>query len=172
MCSCFSSGLENLFHLTQRKKYELLVDMEDFEGNKAFARYSSFSIGPESDGYRLTLSGFTDGGAGELVCFWSSVSTGRRFSRTEDRLKDGLTSDLWTAGISCRIYYIFLSHSLLVNKKNIFVFCRFLVLLCSLFICLHRLHETFLGSLWPKISDFTRTFLKIVMHVMMLLSIF
>lgn len=59
------SGLENLFHLTLRKRYELLVDMEDFEGNKAFARYSSFSIDPESYGYTLHVSGYTDGGAGE-----------------------------------------------------------------------------------------------------------
>uniref|UniRef100_A0A4W6G218 Microfibril associated protein 4 n=1 Tax=Lates calcarifer TaxID=8187 RepID=A0A4W6G218_LATCA len=60
-------GLENLFHLTLRKKYELLVDMEDFDGNKAFARYSSFSVNPEADGYRLNVSGFTDGGAGEFM---------------------------------------------------------------------------------------------------------
>ncbi|XP_017288137.2 microfibril-associated glycoprotein 4-like [Kryptolebias marmoratus] len=64
-------GLESLFHLTQRKKYELLVDMEDFEGNKSFARYSSFSIGPESDGYRLKVSGFTDGGAGDSLTYHS-----------------------------------------------------------------------------------------------------
>ncbi|XP_041829170.1 microfibril-associated glycoprotein 4-like [Melanotaenia boesemani] len=60
-------GLESLFHLTQRKKYELLVDMEDFEGNKVFARYSSFSIDSESDGYKLHVSGFTDGGAGDSL---------------------------------------------------------------------------------------------------------
>ncbi|KAM9336980.1 microfibril-associated glycoprotein 4-like [Symphorus nematophorus] len=60
-------GLENLFHLTLRKRYELRVDMEDFEGNKVFARYSSFSISPESYGYKLTLSGFTDGGAGNSM---------------------------------------------------------------------------------------------------------
>lgn len=59
------SGLEYLFHLTLRKKYELLVDMEDFEGNKAFARYSSFSVDPESTGYTLHVSGYTAGGAGE-----------------------------------------------------------------------------------------------------------
>ncbi|KAF1373436.1 hypothetical protein PFLUV_G00238840 [Perca fluviatilis] len=60
-------GLESLFYLTQKKKYELLVDMEDFEGNKVFARYSSFSIDPESSGYTLHVSGFTDGGAGDSL---------------------------------------------------------------------------------------------------------
>uniref|UniRef100_A0A3P9HFT6 Fibrinogen C-terminal domain-containing protein n=1 Tax=Oryzias latipes TaxID=8090 RepID=A0A3P9HFT6_ORYLA len=60
-------GLENLFQLCLRKKYELLVDMEDFEGNKAYARYSSFSIGPEDEGYKLEVTGFTDGGAGDAL---------------------------------------------------------------------------------------------------------
>ncbi|CAK6977363.1 microfibril-associated glycoprotein 4-like [Scomber scombrus] len=59
-------GLESLYHLT-RRSVELRVDMEDFSGNKAFARYSSFSIDPESDGYKLHVSGFTDGGAGDSM---------------------------------------------------------------------------------------------------------
>ncbi|XP_065805411.1 microfibril-associated glycoprotein 4 [Labrus bergylta] len=60
-------GLENIFHLTLRKKYELLVDMEDFSGNTAFARYTSFSIDPETYGYKLHVSGFIDGGAGDSL---------------------------------------------------------------------------------------------------------
>lgn len=56
------SGLEKLFHLSLSKKYELLV--EDFQGNKVHARYSSFSVGTESFGYTLHVSGFTDGDAG------------------------------------------------------------------------------------------------------------
>ena len=39
--------------------------MEDFDGAKVFAEYSSFNVAPEKDGYRLTFSGFKDGGAGE-----------------------------------------------------------------------------------------------------------
>ncbi|KAM6897121.1 microfibril-associated glycoprotein 4-like [Xenentodon cancila] len=76
-------GLENLFHLTQRKKYELLVDMADFEGNKSYAFYTSFSIGPESNGYMLHLSGYTSGSAGDSV---SHVS-GQMFS-TFDKDQD------------------------------------------------------------------------------------
>ncbi|XP_044034178.1 microfibril-associated glycoprotein 4-like [Siniperca chuatsi] len=76
-------GLENLFHLTLRKQYELLVDMEDFSGNKVFARYSSFSIDPESYGYRLHVSGFTDGGAGDSLSFHN----GQKFS-TFDKDQD------------------------------------------------------------------------------------
>ncbi|XP_047232485.1 microfibril-associated glycoprotein 4-like isoform X1 [Girardinichthys multiradiatus] len=64
-------GLESLFHLTQRKNYQLLVDMEDFEGKKVYARYSTFSIDSESNGYRLHVSGFTDGGAGDSLTYHS-----------------------------------------------------------------------------------------------------
>lgn len=39
--------------------------MEDFEGAKAYVHYSSFSVGPEQEGYKLSFSGFKDGGAGE-----------------------------------------------------------------------------------------------------------
>ncbi|XP_053197818.1 microfibril-associated glycoprotein 4-like [Scomber japonicus] len=60
-------GLESLFHLTRRKKVELRVDMEDFSGNKVFARYSSFSIESETYGYRLHVSGFNNGGAGDSL---------------------------------------------------------------------------------------------------------
>nr|XP_046233645.1 microfibril-associated glycoprotein 4-like [Scatophagus argus] len=76
-------GLENLFQLTMKKKYELLVEMEDFEGNKVFARYSSFSVGPESHGYTLNVSGFTNGGAGDAL----SGHHGHKFS-TFDKDQD------------------------------------------------------------------------------------
>uniref|UniRef100_UPI003AACA8EF microfibril-associated glycoprotein 4-like isoform X2 n=1 Tax=Centroberyx gerrardi TaxID=166262 RepID=UPI003AACA8EF len=62
-------GLQNIFHLTLRRRYQLLVDMEDFSGKKVFARYSFFSIDPESSGYRLHVSGFTDGGAGDSLSY-------------------------------------------------------------------------------------------------------
>ncbi|XP_053197009.1 microfibril-associated glycoprotein 4-like [Scomber japonicus] len=80
-------GLESLFHLTLRKKFELRVDMEDFSGNKVFARYSSFSIDPESHGYRLHVSGFTDGGAGDSL----SHHNGQKFS-TFDKDQDTQSS--------------------------------------------------------------------------------
>lgn len=61
---CVFSGLDNIFLLTMRKKNELRVDMEDFEGGKASALYSSFSIDSESAGYQLHLGSFTGGAAG------------------------------------------------------------------------------------------------------------
>ncbi|XP_072513263.1 microfibril-associated glycoprotein 4-like [Salminus brasiliensis] len=76
-------GLENLFHLTLRKKYELRVDMEDWNGERVFAQYSSFSVDPESFGYTLYVSGFSDGGAGDSL----SYHNGQKFS-TFDKEQD------------------------------------------------------------------------------------
>lgn len=63
-------GLQNIHLLTLKHKYELRVELEDFENNTAFAKYSEFALSPnaisaEEDGYTLLVSGFTDGGAGE-----------------------------------------------------------------------------------------------------------
>ncbi|XDV16982.1 hypothetical protein PO909_016460 [Leuciscus waleckii] len=60
-------GLENMYQLTRNRKYMLRVDLEDFEGRKGFALYSSFSVGCECAGYKLQVSGFTDGGAGDSL---------------------------------------------------------------------------------------------------------
>ncbi|XP_072312677.1 microfibril-associated glycoprotein 4-like [Eucyclogobius newberryi] len=60
-------GLEFIHMLSSRRPHELLVEMEDFEGRNASARYSNFSVGSECDGYRLQVSGFTDGGAGNSL---------------------------------------------------------------------------------------------------------
>uniref|UniRef100_A0A8C5FRI2 Fibrinogen C-terminal domain-containing protein n=1 Tax=Gadus morhua TaxID=8049 RepID=A0A8C5FRI2_GADMO len=48
-------GLENIHLLSGKKSYKLRVDMEDFDGAKAFVEYSSFNVAPEKDGYRLTF---------------------------------------------------------------------------------------------------------------------
>ncbi|KAK7919202.1 hypothetical protein WMY93_010486 [Mugilogobius chulae] len=66
-------GLEFIHMMSSRRPHELLVEMEDFEGGKASARYSSFSVGSECDGYRLTVSGFTDGGAGDSLAHHNSM---------------------------------------------------------------------------------------------------
>uniref|UniRef100_A0A8C1P7F5 Microfibril associated protein 4 n=1 Tax=Cyprinus carpio TaxID=7962 RepID=A0A8C1P7F5_CYPCA len=45
------------------QRYMLRVDLEDFTARKGFALYSSFSVDCETDGYKLQVSGFKDGGA-------------------------------------------------------------------------------------------------------------
>lgn len=65
VCLCVNVGLDVINIMTSKQKSELLVDMEDFEGKKVFARYSSFKVDAECDGYKLTVTGFKNGGAGE-----------------------------------------------------------------------------------------------------------
>ncbi|XP_063338330.1 microfibril-associated glycoprotein 4-like [Pelmatolapia mariae] len=76
-------GLNVINIMTSKQKCELLVDMEDFEGKKVFARYSSFKVDAECDGYKLTLTGFKDGGAGDAL----SAHSGQKFS-TFDKDQD------------------------------------------------------------------------------------
>lgn len=71
-------GLNNIYQLTLRKKYELRVDLGDFEGNKTFARYADFAlspnaINPEEDGYTLYVEGFIDGGAGDSLTYHNGM---------------------------------------------------------------------------------------------------
>ncbi|KAL7851912.1 hypothetical protein SRHO_G00176970 [Serrasalmus rhombeus] len=56
-------GLETMFLLTYANKYELSVDMEDFEGGSAYAQYSSFSVDSETLRYMLHIKGYINGGA-------------------------------------------------------------------------------------------------------------
>ncbi|OBS64773.1 hypothetical protein A6R68_06687 [Neotoma lepida] len=89
LTSCHPSlGLQNLHLLTLKQKYELRVDLEDFENNTAYAKYVDFSISPnavsaEEDGYTLYVAGFEDGGAGDSLSYHS----GQKFS-TFDRDQD------------------------------------------------------------------------------------
>ncbi|XP_046895078.1 microfibril-associated glycoprotein 4-like [Hypomesus transpacificus] len=81
-------GLDNLHYLTNLRKHELRVDMEDFTGSKVFAFYSSFSVGPESNGYKLTVTGFKNGGAGNSL----SHHNGFKFS-TFDKDQDASSTN-------------------------------------------------------------------------------
>lgn len=61
----FLLGNEKIHSLTNQEKYELRVDISNFNGNKAFATYSTFSVGDASSNYKLTVFGYS-GNAGEL----------------------------------------------------------------------------------------------------------
>ncbi|XP_039260829.2 fibrinogen-like protein A [Styela clava] len=57
-------GLETIHQLTKTGSYELRVDLGDFNGNNAYAKYGIFSIASASDKYRLTLGEY-NGTAGD-----------------------------------------------------------------------------------------------------------
>ncbi|XP_073346411.1 microfibril-associated glycoprotein 4-like [Pagrus major] len=77
-------GLDNINSLTQGRKVELLVDMEDFKGNKRWSRYTTFSVGGPRTGYKLSVGGYMRGGkAGNSL----KIHNGQKFS-TFDKDQD------------------------------------------------------------------------------------
>ncbi|CAH1224803.1 ANGPT2 [Branchiostoma lanceolatum] len=78
-------GNENIHLLTTQKSYTLRIDMSDWEGESRFAVYSTFRVSSESDGYRLSIAGYS-GDAGDSMAGSHSLN-GRRFS-TVDRDND------------------------------------------------------------------------------------
>ena len=53
----FWLGLENIKRLTKDKDKELRVDLEDFEGEKRYAKYETFNV--EGGKYKLTVEGYS-----------------------------------------------------------------------------------------------------------------
>ncbi|KAF5889786.1 microfibril-associated glycoprotein 4-like [Clarias magur] len=58
-------GLDTIFLMTSLERYQLRVDIEDFDRGRAFAQYSSFYIDSESNSYTLHISDYINGGAGD-----------------------------------------------------------------------------------------------------------
>ncbi|XP_034049307.1 microfibril-associated glycoprotein 4-like [Thalassophryne amazonica] len=68
--------------------------MEDFSGNKVYACYESFSVDEERDGYRMHVSGFINGGAGDSLDYHN----GMKFSTFD---KD---QDIWPKSCAKEYY--------------------------------------------------------------------
>ncbi|XP_066269813.1 microfibril-associated glycoprotein 4-like isoform X1 [Branchiostoma lanceolatum] len=82
-------GNDRLHQLTAGRDYLLYVQLEDQEGLKAFAQYSSFQIGSAEEKYRLRVSGY-NGSAGDAL-----DKHDQQFFSTKDRDNDG------NAAINC-----------------------------------------------------------------------
>ena len=59
-------GNEVLHLLTSGTKQEVRVDLQKFSGEKAYAKYATFSVGSKSDKYKLTIGGY-QGTAGKII---------------------------------------------------------------------------------------------------------
>ncbi|XP_019622488.1 PREDICTED: microfibril-associated glycoprotein 4-like [Branchiostoma belcheri] len=78
----FWLGNDNLYRLAVQKVYQLRVDLEDVEGNTAYAAYDTFAISPESQNYKLHIGTYS-GTAGDSLAYHN----GHQFS-TKDRGND------------------------------------------------------------------------------------
>lgn len=54
--------------LTSRGNHKLRIDLEDWNGEKAYALFKSFKVGDQSTNYTLTISGYS-GNAGNLCVY-------------------------------------------------------------------------------------------------------
>jgi hypothetical protein len=65
----FWLGNDNIHRITYQNIYELRIDLEDFEGDKAFAKYNAFAIGSEIENYMIKLLGNYEGDAGDAMSY-------------------------------------------------------------------------------------------------------
>ena len=54
----FWLGLDKLHRLSNSGQNVLRIDLMDFENTTAYAKYTTFSVGSESDNYTLNVGGF------------------------------------------------------------------------------------------------------------------
>ena len=86
-------GLHYIHRLTTSALQDLRVDLEDFEGGSAYARYSTFTVANAADSYRLLVSGYS-GTAGDAMAY----NSGYRFT-TKDNDND------IRSGVNCATQY-------------------------------------------------------------------
>ncbi|ROT66816.1 hypothetical protein C7M84_015123 [Penaeus vannamei] len=65
-CREFWLGLDHIHALTSHAPAELRVDLADFEGATAYAKYSSFHVADRASDYKLTVGGYS-GTAGDSM---------------------------------------------------------------------------------------------------------
>ncbi|MCL4144107.1 UNVERIFIED_CONTAM: hypothetical protein GTU68_061327 [Idotea baltica] len=78
----FWLGLDNIHALVSSTHMELRIELEDFDGEKRWAKYDNFNIGDSAGKYRLTIGNY-DGDAGNSL----SRHDGQAFS-TKDQDND------------------------------------------------------------------------------------
>ncbi|XP_063890042.1 angiopoietin-2-like isoform X3 [Scylla paramamosain] len=83
----FWLGNENIYMLTNTDDHMLRVELEDFDGNRRFAEYSTFKLHSEKDNYKLEISGYSGNAGDSLNDPWygSNLSPFSTVNRDNDR---------------------------------------------------------------------------------------
>lgn len=64
---CFCTGNDNIHYVSSDGAHELRVELEDWNGQTAYAEYSTFSVGDESSKYVLTVSGYSGTAGNDII---------------------------------------------------------------------------------------------------------
>lgn len=91
----FWIGLDKLHDLTFSRPHELLVELEDFDGESRKARYTNFAVGDEKESYALVVLGKYSGDAGDSM----SYHAGQKFTTFD---KD---NDFWNEGNCAKAHH-------------------------------------------------------------------
>ncbi|CAH1242709.1 MEGF10 [Branchiostoma lanceolatum] len=86
-------GLENIHSLTTQKQNELYVNLEDWEQNTRYAKYSTFSVGDASSKYTATIGGYSGDATDSLDPSDTRHSINNRQFSTTDQDNDGVSTD-------------------------------------------------------------------------------
>ena len=74
----FWLGLQPMHHLTDVTCNELRIEMEKYDGSTYVAKYSTFKVGSEEEGYVLNLDGFSSNPT--FIDDFGTGQGGRKFS--------------------------------------------------------------------------------------------
>ncbi|XP_049548163.1 fibrinogen-like protein A [Anopheles darlingi] len=91
----FWLGLEKMHQITKSRTYELIVELKDFSGNYAYARYNAFEIGSQSEQYRLKRLGRHSGTAGDSMTLYNK---GAEFSTKDRDINDPYSGAVYYEG--------------------------------------------------------------------------
>ena len=113
----FWLGLDKIHRLTARRPSELRVEVGDWSGGRAYAKYGIFGVGDEQSLYQLSVGSYS-GSAGDSLTYHHSM----KFS-TKDRDNDQKSGE--NCAVSCTAawwyktcYYSNLNGQYLENTEN------------------------------------------------------
>ncbi|CAL4083246.1 unnamed protein product, partial [Meganyctiphanes norvegica] len=83
----FWLGNENIYMLTNTEDYILRIELEDFDGNKRYAEYSTFKLHGEGEMYKLEIGGYSGNAGDSLNDPWygSNLSPFSTYNSDNDR---------------------------------------------------------------------------------------
>jgi len=75
----FWLGLDKIHTLTSAKSNILQIELEDFDGERRYARYGTFSVGDSNGNYVVTIAGYTGDAGNSLTNSGRPDINGRMF---------------------------------------------------------------------------------------------